>query len=119
MNKRFKLIVIFTLFTLTGCTQWERPGASKDTRDAELAECTNHGYDRFPPDDIQSFELGYESEYFSCDKDEKTCPEGYRYKKTPSLKTVEQDLNEHARNAAIDACMYDKGWHERTHFWPS
>ncbi|MFC0225587.1 hypothetical protein [Serratia aquatilis] len=119
MSKTFNLIVIFTLFTLTGCTQWERAGASNNTRDAELAECTSLGYDRFPPNDIQSFELGYESEYVSCDKDEKTCPDGHRYEKTPSLKTVQKDLNEAARNAVIQACMYDKGWHQRTRFWPS
>ncbi|MEE4410310.1 MULTISPECIES: hypothetical protein [unclassified Serratia (in: enterobacteria)] len=116
--KTYNFLIILPFLTLTACTQWEKPGAGPTTRDAEYAECKSKGYDRFPPDMVRDFEFAYENQYKSCKKDKKDCPEGYRYEKQPSFKTVQNDRNEAARSATIEACMYGKGWHEKTYYWP-
>ncbi|MEB6157872.1 hypothetical protein MXF23_24040 [Klebsiella quasipneumoniae] len=111
-------LIILPLLLITACTQWEKPGVADSTRKAEYAECRSHGFDRFPPDVVRDVEFSYENKYIPCEKNKKDCTSGYRYDKKPSIKTVQTDRNESARNAAIDACMYAKGWRERTYYWP-
>lgn len=70
------------------------------------------------PDVVRDVEFSYENKYIPCEKNKKDCSSGYRYDKKPSIKTVQTDRNESARDVAIDACMYAKGWRERTYYWP-
>ncbi|MEX0632867.1 hypothetical protein M8494_15520 [Serratia ureilytica] len=63
-------------------------------------------------------EFSYENKYIPCEKNKKDCPSGYRYDKEPSIKTVQTDRNQSARDATIEACMYGKGWREKTYYWP-
>ncbi|CAI0693433.1 Uncharacterised protein [Serratia ficaria] len=116
--KNCRFLIVLSILTLTACTQWERPGAVNSTRDAEYAECRSRGYERFPPDMVRDVEFGFEDEYVRCEKNKKDCPAGYRYEKQPSFKTVQNDRNAAARDATIEACMYGKGWREKTYYWP-
>lgn len=116
--KNCRCLIVLPLLMLTACTQWERPGAVESTRNAEYAECRSHGYDRFPPDVVRDVEFSYENKYIPCEKNKKDCPSGYRYDKEPSIKTVQTDRNQSARDATIEACMYGKGWREKTYYWP-
>ena len=64
------------------------------------------------PDVVRDVEFSYENKYIPCEKNKKDCPSGYRYDKEPSIKTVQTDRNQSARDATIEACMYGKGWRE-------
>lgn len=111
--KNCRCLIALPLLMLTACTQWERPGAVESTRNAEYAECRSRGYERFPPDVVRDVEFSYENKYIPCEKNKKDCPSGYRYDKEPSIKTVQTDRNQSARDATIEACMYGKGWREK------
>ncbi|SUI74059.1 Uncharacterised protein [Serratia marcescens] len=111
--KNCRCLIVLPLLMLTACTQWERPGAVESTRNAEYAECRSRGYDRFPPDVVRDVEFSYENKYIPCEKNKKDCPSGYRYDKEPSIKTVQTDRNQSARDATIEACMYGKGWRRK------
>ena len=65
------------------------------------------------PDVVRDVEFSYENKYIPCEKNKKDCPSGYRYDKEPSIKTVQTDRNQSARDATIEACMYGKGWREK------
>lgn len=114
----YRCLIVLPLLILAACSQWERPSAIKSTRDAEYAECRSLGYDRFPPDMVRDVEFGYVNEYVGCEKNKHNCPSGFRYEKQPSFKTVQNDRNAAARCAIIEACMYGKGWREKTYYCP-
>ncbi|EFE94174.1 hypothetical protein [Serratia odorifera] len=116
--KTYGLLIILPIATLTGCSRWERPGANDVARQADYAACEARGFDRFPPDVVRDIEFDYGDKYVTCEKNKKTCPNGYRYEPRPSLRTVQSDRNQDARTATIAACMYGKGWHEKTYYWP-
>ncbi|MFI8418048.1 hypothetical protein ACQKDS_14195 [Serratia sp. NPDC078593] len=116
--KNCRFLVILPIVTLVSCTQWERPGGGEIDRQADYAECEARGFDRFPPDVVRDFEFDYSDKYVTCEKNKKTCPNGYRFEPRPSFRTVQNDRNASARSATIESCMYGKGWHEKTYYWP-
>ncbi|CNE99037.1 Uncharacterised protein [Yersinia nurmii] len=118
MMKIFNSLFVLLILALSGCTQWEKGGATQLDRERDSAECKAIGYERHSPDIVTDFEFSYQDKYKSCEKGKNGCDKGYRYEKEPEFKTVQKDRNASARNAVIDACMYKRGWHEQTHYWP-
>ncbi|TDB62141.1 hypothetical protein [Photorhabdus khanii] len=110
------LIILFTL--LTGCTSWEKPGATQFERDRDYAECREIGYSRFSPDWTSEVVHSYETKYFPCeDKDKKKDKSCGHYITVPKAEVKRWDKNESARRWVISSCMHKKGWHEETRYW--
>ncbi|AKA37388.1 hypothetical protein NE897_01475 [Yersinia ruckeri] len=115
--KRVNPLFFFLALSLSGCTQWEKNGATPLERKRDLSECNARGYEVHRPDIVTDVEFSYQNKYRVCEKGKGGCDKGYRYDKEPEFKTVHKDRNASARFALIDACMYRKGWYEKTHYW--
>ncbi|OCQ53196.1 hypothetical protein Ppb6_01597 [Photorhabdus australis subsp. thailandensis] len=117
--KRIVVISLSLLFTLlSGCTSWEKPGATQLDRDVDYAECKEQGYFRFPPDWDSKVVHSYETKHFPCeDKDGKKDKSCGHYITVPKAEVERWDKNESARRWVISSCMYKKGWHEKTRYW--
>ncbi|MGG2140073.1 hypothetical protein [Symbiopectobacterium sp. RP] len=114
MNMLFIITIFIAMLSMSGCTKWERRGATEFEHNSEYAACKALGYERFPPDLVTNFEFDFKDQYVPCDDKKKCSP----YRKIPSFRTVEKDRNKSARDSVIESCMYEKGWHEKTYYWP-
>lgn len=99
---------------LAGCTTWVKPGATLEERDIVIAKCRAYAYQRVTPNiaTVMTSPGGYRPGEQRCTtRDGNTvCRWIEGYYVPPSYST--QDMNDAARDAAIDDCMYTNGWHK-------
>ncbi|MBU9829446.1 MULTISPECIES: hypothetical protein [Rahnella] len=92
------LMIIVTLFALTGCVEYKWVKADSTDQQELLAEteCQANALRDLPPDNIVT------DKYTS--KDKKT-------KKSDTSYTIE-DINQDKREILVKSCMLNKGWNQ-------
>lgn len=104
--------VIASLLALGGCATWVKPGATEAQRDAQTARCQAGSFQRAPaaPVTVMTNPGGWVPPEKECWKEhgERRCRIRDGYYQGPSYST--EDVNEGARDALFDECMYNAGW---------
>jgi len=89
------------IISLTGCVEWSKPGASPLERDRDFAACRAISYDRFP-------ENPQGPVYTSSEKECKWRNGRERCEYESS--SYQLDANASGRDAAVEDCMYRRGY---------
>jgi len=89
------------ILSLTACVEWVKPGASPFERDRDFAACRAISYDRFPENPQGAIYTSGEKECKWRNGKER-CEYG--------SSSYQLDSNASGRDAAIDDCMYRRGY---------
>lgn len=109
MKKIFNIrpMASISLSFLGACaTMWEKPGATVAEFEQDKGYCISEGYSRIPANMVQA-SYGNTTQNTNC----------YRYGYHVNCQTTQNnptpityDANGAARNAAIEGCLYGRGW---------
>jgi hypothetical protein len=97
---------------LSGCAQWERPGATPPMRDAALARCEAAAFNAARPDNVRVMtdRGGWVPGTRECkgEGNNRRCRETQGYWRPASYGL--RDQNEPVREAMVEDCMRQDGW---------
>ncbi|WP_159346226.1 hypothetical protein [Roseomonas harenae] len=106
------LLVLLVVPLLSGCAQWERPGATPPMRDAALARCEASAFNAARPDNVRVMtdRGGWVPGTRECkgEGSNRRCRETQGYWRPASYGL--RDQNEPVREAMVEDCMRRDGW---------
>lgn len=106
------ICALSSLFFLSGCTNWVKPGAGPAELNAATTHCDAVSYATLPVNTVSDVQFG--ANYGDRDKCEKYSSNGCvkRDGRYYSIIHTSHDTNSYGRSAIFRDCMIQNGWHD-------